>query len=257
MNRHRVEMAITGAKVTPETVSIRDLVDILARVERMVVSYAEARFAELTEEATLSLVDIEAGSECLVFSVPDPLLGAVAQISKAVQLGDYVELPQSTYAELYGLSESVTKRGWGFEIQENLGHGIHHARIDDQNMLAPRSPAFVQGTTTVHGRCLRVGGAVQPKAEIRLSTTAKILNVDLSEEMAKELAARLYEEVVLEGSVTWNMDSWEIERFRVSRITAYRKTDPDLGFKELAEAAEGRWEGVDAVEYVRALRSDD
>lgn len=258
VHRHRVEVAITGAQVSPERVAVRDLIDVLTRIERAVDSYAEAHLGEVPEEARLSLVDIKPGSECLVFSVPDPLVGAMAVISKAIDLEDYAELPGATYHELYALSESVTRRGWGLEIRELPEQGIHHARIDAAKPLAPPPrPAAIQGTTAIHGRCLRVGGATEPKAEIRLSATEKLLNVALSEELAKEVAKRLYEEVVLEGTATWSTETWEIESFRVSRVTDYRKTDPDLAFKELAEAAEGKWEGVDALDYVRGLRRDD
>lgn len=258
MHRHRVKVAITGAEVSPERVSVRELVEILSRIERAVLSYAQVHVGQLPEEADLSLVDIEPGSECLVFSVPDPLVNAVAVISQAIDAQQYDELPEPTYAELYALSESVTGRGWGLEIREHLEQGIRYARIDAEKPLAPPpQPALVQGTTTIHGRCLRVGGATQPRAEIRLSSTEQILNVTLSEELAKELGKRLYDEVVLEGSVTWDTQTWEIESFRVSRITDYRKTDPDLAFKELAEAAEGKWEEVDAAEYVRGLRRDE
>ena len=258
MDRQRVEIAITGPSVSPEEVSVSLLTTVLSRLEGAVLSYARAKFGDqLAEDLTLSLVDIRQGSECLVFSVPDPLVPAVAGISQALGLENYADLPGPTYAELYQLSEAVTDRGWGVEIREQPEHGIRWARLGTERPLPPPfKPALIQGTTTVHGRCLRVGG-VQPRAEIRLSTNSRLLNVDLSEETAKELATRLYEEVVLEGHATWNAETWEVERFRVSRITDFRRTDPDLAFKELAEAAQGQWEGVDAAEYVRSLRVDD
>jgi hypothetical protein len=113
----------------------------------------------------------------------------------------------------------------------------------------------LQGTTTIQALCLRVGG-VQPKAELRLPNREKLLHAELTAEVARQLAQRLYEEVILEGRATWNVDPWEVEAFRVNRVTTYRKTDAVLAFKELSEAARGSWDEVDALSYVHGLRSD-
>lgn len=255
MNRHQVYVAITGAQVSPEQVSLKELVGILSRLDRAIVSYAAAQQIDLSEDASVSLVHIESGSECLVFSVPDPLVGVVAGISKAVGERQYGELPAETYEELYALSQAVSLRGWDLEIKEDNARGIQYARFGAKEPLdAPYAPAFVKGTTTVYGQCLRVGG-VHPKAELRLPS-GKLMHVDLSEQVAKELATRLYEEVALEGAATWDTATWEILEFRVSQVTAFQKTDPVLAFKELAEAAHGAWDTVDAVDFVHGLRRD-
>lgn len=258
MNRHEVEVTILGADVSPEQVAIRDLVEVLSRIERAVLCFAEETLEALPEGAMLSLVALRRGSEQLVFSVHEPLVPAMAKISEVVSTSHFSELPTKTYGALYELSESMSKRGWSLEIREDPRHSIHNARLGAENALQPPyQPAFVRGTTTLHGECLRVGGATGPKAEIRLSTTDRILNVELSQELAKELAPRLYEDVALVGQATWNTETWEITHFRVSEITDYRMTDPAEAFQELARAAEGHWDDVDAVSYVHGLRDDE
>jgi hypothetical protein len=259
MERQRIEIAIVGAKLSPEDVPVGLLTTVLSHLEKAILGYVRADLSIRPDEAlTLSLVDIRQGSECLVFSMPDVLVPVIAGMARSLSLGDYASLPSPTYGELHQLSETVAARGWGIEIRDQPEHGIRQVRFGAENPLPPPAkPARIQGTTTVYGRCLRVGGATQPKAEIRLAATGKLLNVDLSEEVAKELAPRLYDDVVLEGHAIWNAESWEIEVFRVSRITEFRRTDPDLAFKELAEAARGRWEGVEAAKYVHTLRADD
>lgn len=257
MNRQRVQMAITGPEVSPERVYLRQLIEILSRIERAVVSYAKTKLADVPEDA-ISLVGIESGSDCLSFLVAQPVIPAVAQISQAIKNQDYADLPHPTYEELYGLSKSLTERGWGFEIREDLDYDIYEARIDADNAIEPpRTPARLKGTTTIHGRCLRVGGATKPKAEVRISTTEEILNVDLTEETAKELAKHLYDQVVLEGTALWNTETWNIERFHVTEVTTFHQTDPALAFKELAQASGGNWDGVNAEEYVQSLRDDE
>lgn len=256
MNRHEVQVAITGAQVTPEEVSLRELVAILSRLDAAIQSYAVAKL-QIPEGLAASLIDIRPGSESLVLSVPDPLLPAVVTIAKSFDRSDFSALPCTTYKELYELAETVTSRGWALEIRAEPTVGIPHALLTPETPLAPpAAPVHLKGTSTIHGRCLRVGGSTRPRAEIRLAG-GELLNVDLSEALAKELAPQLYEEVALEGTATWDPDTWRIEHFRVSDVLPYHKTDPALAFRELAEAAGGRWDGVDPVEYVRSLRDEE
>ncbi len=257
MSRHKVRMAITGKGASPETVPLHDLAEILASIERLVLACADVATVELPHQAPVSLVGIEESSAGLVLSVEDPHVCAVSRVSNAVATGDYLELPETALLELRKLTRSVERREWEFEIRENQDLGITYVRVESKSLPAMAEHGSVEGTSTIYGRCLRVGGATKPKAEIRLSSSGQILNVELSETEAKELAKRLYEEVILEGRATWDVETWEVERFRVSHITPYRQTDPALAFKELAEAAHGQWKGVDAAEYVRSLRSED
>jgi hypothetical protein len=256
MNRHEVQVAITGAQVSPEEVSLRELVAVLQRLDAAIQSYAAEKL-DVPEGVAVSLVDIRSGSESLVLSVPEPLLPAVATISDSFCRGDFSALPRATYKELYELSDTMVRRGWGLEIREQREAGIPYAKLTPEAPLAPPAgPVQLRGTSTVHGRCLRVGGSTKPRAEIRLSSGG-LLNVDLSEELAKELAPQLYEEVALEGTATWDPDTWKIESFRVNEVLPYRKTDPALAFRELSEAAAGRWDEVDPVSYVRGLRDEE
>ena len=258
MNRHTVEVVISGAEVSPERVALLDLVDVLARIDKLISSYTVAAKGELPAGSVLSLIDIESGSENLVFSVAESLLPAWVEISRAVEEKSLAGLPNETHKELWSLSQSLERRGWGLEIRKDTKLGISRALIGVATDLAPPDePVLIRGTTSLHGRCLRVGGATRHKAEIRLATNNKILNAELSEDTAKELATRLYEEVVLEGQATWNAKTWEIVDFLVSAVTHYRAREPTNAFDELAKAAEGRWEGVDATEFIDGLRSDD
>jgi hypothetical protein len=218
---------------------------------------AEETLSEVPEGVMLSLVGLREGSECLVFSVPEAVVPIVAEISDAIFTRRFSVLPEDTYDALRGLSKVACGHGWSLEIREDQSRNIRNAKIGADNPLEPLgSPASVHGTTTIHGTCLRVGGATVPKAEIRLSANQKLKNVDLSRELAKELASRLYEDVVLEIQAVWDTETWEITPLRVNEVADYRKTDLAAAFRELAEAAGGHWDGIDAVAYVHELRSN-
>jgi hypothetical protein len=255
--RHRIQVAITGGGVSPETVALRDLADVLARIDRTIRSYLASNALEISDDEMVSLVEIVEGSEGLVLAISESLIPVLGMLSKAVYDRDFSLLPRETYTELFQLSTSLAGRGWGLRFEESKALGIFPAVIDSSRPLAPPGrPISVEGTTTLYGRCLRVGGAGQPKAEVRLQNASKLLHIELSEVLAKELATKLYEEVALEGAATWDAESWEIQDFRVTRVTSFRRTDPAAVFRELAEAAKGRWDEVDASSYIHSLRSD-
>src|SRR5262249_38810990 len=93
-----------------------------------------------------------------------------------------------------------------------------------------------------------------PRAELRVANRSSLLYVDVSEEDAKFLGQRLYDQVVLEGVATWDPETWAVREFRVSRVTEYRPGRVADAFRALAEVSEGIWEQVDAVDFVRKVR---
>lgn len=255
MKRERVEVTIVGAEVNPEQVPLKDLVDVLTSIDRVIQSYLAAELDELPGGALLSLVGIRPGSENLVFSTQASVLPAWSVITGALDMGEIDSLPSETHRELWSFSQSLERRKWELSIHEDLELGICQATLGvNAKLQPPAEPVIIQGTTSLHGRCLRVGGAIRPKAEVRLSATNQILHVELTEDVAKDLAKRLYEEVVLEGKATWYAETWEIKKFRVTDVTAYRARDPQDAFNELLKVSEGQWDGVDAPAFVESLR---
>lgn len=258
MKHQRVEMAIVGPGAKPELVPVHVLTEILGSLERAVTAFAVSRSGCAPEDCPrLSLVAVQSGSELLSFAVPEPVLPYLAEISGSLARRDFESVPRAAYSELVNLSQAVERREWSFEIQARPELGIASASFGRGAPLPPPAPPpRITGTTAIHGKCLRVGGATSPKAEVRLTSNDQILYVDLSEELARELAPRLYEEVMLEGEATWEAETWKIESFRVSAIRAHEPGEPEVAFRELAEAAGDQWTGVDAAGFVRALRAE-
>jgi hypothetical protein len=116
-------------------------------------------------------------------------------------------------------------------------------------------PPEVRGTTTLYGRCIRVGG-VRPKAEISLRQGGTLF-IDVTEQIAKDLGRRLYDEVCILGEASWETATWTIQGFRATAISPYSPTDLAAAFEQLAAAAGTHWDGVDAIEYVQHCRHNE
>ena len=246
------QLNITGPE-GPASVAIGDLAGVLAQFERTVAAYLQLEKVEIPEGAVaVSLLDIRDGSEGLVFSVPSPVMPAVALMSRNILDNSYAS--REAHCEIYRLWEELRSRKWGLAFVPDSRHNIVAAEIPpDRGVSPPPRPSEIKGDTTILARCLRVGG-VKPKAEIRLHT-GELLYPDVSEVVAKELGKFLYDEVVVKATATWRTDTWQVTDLQIDSISPFRRVDPVLAFKELAEAAKGRWDEVDAKEYVARLRT--
>ena len=250
MAKRNFTIKMTG-KARPETVSAGDLADFIEHVEKALVAYAKTEALELQNDVAVSLVGVGEGSNELTFAAQVEVMPGVVAMAKAITQRNFSRLPYETYQNLYDMVELSRKRGWGLELY-SVGQAA--AVIEPgEEIPSPSSPVMISGSTNILARCLRVGG-VTPKAEIRILKDNRIIHVVISEDMAKELAKRLYETVLLEGQATWSAETWEIKDFKVSGVQPYRRSPVSGAFSELQKATGGRWEGVDAVEYISELR---
>jgi hypothetical protein len=107
--------------------------------------------------------------------------------------------------------------------------------------------------TTIYRALVAVEG--NDAARVR-QANGSTFKVAIPATIAPRLRARLGSVVGLKGVATWRIRDMKMLAFEAEELTAY---DPDSmplteAFEALAEASEGRWEGVDAVEYVNRVR---
>lgn len=236
---------MTGDHVSPSNIPLGDLAELLVATERAIISCATAEGTRTSDEPEVSLAGVRPASSALALSVQEPLLPVVVRILEALAERRESELPPATYRALRSISGLVEKRGWGVELKADPAIEAPTAAIGPggSRIPEPSAPRYLEGTATLVGRCLRVGGAVTPRAEIRPKGGGRLVNIALSEREAKVLAQRLYEEVTLQGRARWQVDSWELVGFRVTHISDFRRTDPVLAMQALALAGGGDWDG--------------
>jgi hypothetical protein len=256
MERACWTVEIAGEGVLPETTAARDLADFLIWAEEAITTQGGACGLEVDQAVVVSLVGIERGhSSRLRFSIRAGALAAVAAISTAVADGDYGRLCPATHAALHKISERSSERNWEVRFVENPALGLRPGLISPSRPVPPLGGLrTATGTTTLFGVCFRVGGVTAPRAEVRLANGV-LLHLDITRDLAKVLAKRLYEKVCIQGVATWTTGDWSIQGFRATGVAEFSAPDPQTAFDELGRAAGAQWAGVDALEYVRRLRS--
>ena len=257
MAKPQVKVRLAGKGVIPEETPAGELAELIKSLETSIIETVREQTTDLSEEqAIVSLIGIQEGSNVLTLALAFQAVKAVSLISQTIKEADYTPLPIRTHKELHKISNQAAKNGWEISFNEDIDHEFYPGLISINNPVPDPAARRVKGSTTLYGHCVRVGGA-EPRAEIREKRTGKIRYIDINEEIARQLGRSLYEDVALEGEATWEPGTWELVEFKATRLTAYRSTDPVLAFKELAGVAEGHWNEVDVEKYVRDLRAEE
>jgi hypothetical protein len=231
---------------------------LLIDLERALKETAKGRGLEIDREVVVSLIAISrAESNVLTLSVLDKAEEDARTISKAIASRDYHTIPRDAQKALHDMSQRIIKRNWIFTVDGGTSFAERAVISQDNQVPEPLPPALVEGTTIVYGQCIRAGGLNPPRADIRLDRGGAMLRIIVDRQMAKALAARLYEDVGIEGLATWETDHWTITKFVATGLTAYQETDPVEAFERLSDATRGRWDNVSALKHVDSLRSGE
>lgn len=260
MAKPEFHLRIAGQDVAPETVDVSDLLTLVTDLRKAIASTADG-YVDLPLPsrygAVVSLVGVEPGSNRLRIAVSSFAISAVAAITQAIADDNYYQIPFPAQEALARMSKQAVSKGWELNFQPGRDGQIVPATISKTHEVPDPRSRTASGTTTIFGRCMRVGGE-EPVARIKLAGTNDTITVKFADEkMVVELAHRLYRDVGLVGVATWTPMDWKIAEFEVRKILPYEPIGAERAFKDLAEAAAGRWDDVDAVEYVRSLRSED
>jgi hypothetical protein len=254
--QRRIVLRIANPEVSPELVSLTDLANMLKTLEDAVVTEARARDIDPTKDIRLGLVGVKGGSNTLSIACSLKAYSIAHDIADVVTKRTYEKVAPETQRRLHDLSVISAKRKWKTEMTVSKAGKSKTAVISEGDVIPLPMGKRIQGTTSLFGHCIRAGGK-EPRASIRLHWRDKLLHIDVDKRMAQQLGKRLYEDIVIEGTAVWDSRTWDILEFTASSIGRYKKTDAVTAFKELAEAAGGRWDNVDAEEYVRGLRDED
>lgn len=250
----RVQIDIIGP--SPSDVPIEDLAKVLEELSAAVSSFIEAKDSKDSNLSSyrVSLVGVVDGSDGLVLEVQPQAARALGSISRALKSRRYDELPRATHVALHNLNQFTARRSWGLRFRKNSRANIQSVEVvEPSHVYPPAERKTLVGGTTLIARCLRVGGATVPRAELRLPGQ-RLLHVEVTESVARDLGKRLYEEVALSGQAVWDPNGGELLEFKVDTVTSYQQVPIDVAFRELARAADGQWNDVDALEFVRSVR---
>ena len=253
-----IVLRFAGENISPEKVSLRVLSRIFEYVEATLSPVIHRDHPELSSEALyLSLVQISEGSSVYAFkpSHPEYALPAYQKITKSIAADDYTDIPLE--------SIDVIKDMIGFTKQLNCETHFYQSLNAMEQPLATLLPTtvitvqdseYIKGETVIYGFVQRVGGT-DPRVRLKIPNQ-RTISCSVNQQLAKEIATRLYDTVGLFGIATWNIHNYSLERFEAKSLTEYRDVPVTQAFRELSEKASHHFDGIDPVDFVSDHREE-
>jgi hypothetical protein len=249
-----IQLTIDGEHVTPATVALTDLLDLLAKFNAALL--ATAKHAGMNpKDMQVSLTVIESGSNVLTLATDDRTNEHAQLIIDAIRDSDVTTLPAAARQPILDLWDKACSRKWEIRVARSDG-----ARAC--GTIRPDSPLYEQadarGATSIVAHILRVGGEDRPTANFRLPDGQQLTSRVVSRELAERLGHLLFKHVELKGDAVWSLPGWNLTSFVITDVGDYTEetSDPVNALNELAEASNGAWDTIDPTEYVAKQRAD-
>jgi hypothetical protein len=266
ISKHIIKINLKGKKALPDKIGMGELGDLLKHLESAIKASIpiedriEHSESPDRSEPIISLVSLREGNSV---DMGTAILGfgisAIRDISISIDDRRFDMLEPKTHDELRRASNWLVKRGLELELEANEELNVRAFHISKRDPIPPPTlPDFtIDGQATIWGYLVKVGGE-KPRSIVYFPDKSKI-TLTSDELVAKDLAAHLYDEVGIEGIATWRSRDWKLVAFKPLRVLDYRPSNTDIEqtFQDLSSATQGRWEGVDAEEYIKDLRDEN
>jgi hypothetical protein len=250
------QIRFTGGDVHPVTVPAHELADLLLGAEQAISSLASKEFPELDASTlVIGLSSIKDASLGLEFTTnrPDVVGPAFQRLANGIHSKTWEDFPSRSLAGLEIIANFTSRRKCAAQFWNGVGSTEPLAVLDENFCESIPRRSRVRGETLVYGRVERVGG-VEPKARLRL-LNGDSLSCRLSEGLARQLGGKLYEEVALRGTATWDASDYSLIYFYADELTNYEPIGLTEAFQELKAVAGRYYSDIeDVVSYVRDFR---
>lgn len=255
MNDNRFTLRFSGVgDLNPQSLRAKELAEILENIESAVAATVIAHDPKIKrEQIALSLVAVTDASVGLTFAPNLQALTfpALEEIANAISSEQLEKLPNTTVRALRPILRFVREHGCNAEFRLSYGNRDIQATVTPETQI--QQVKSIRGQTTIHGEVIRVGG-VEPKIEIK-TIDGNVLFCPTTQQIALQLAERLYQHVAVDGIATWNPETLDIEEFQITSVLSYVKVNLPQAFHQLREGAGGLYDAIDDVEkYSHILR---
>ena len=261
-DKPQFQIQMKGYDVAPDTVRAADLALFLEHIDGAITETAKDLDVDLAydaDAAIVCLVGIKHGqSSDLTLAVEAPLSEAVRRITEAISTRRFTSLPPPAQAHLHEISKHAIRKQWAYELTSVNGLRLAHAVISEESPVPPPPlVATAKGRTVIWGHLIRIGGR-EPKAVIR-QRNGKLLSVEITQRLARELGPLVYRDIGIQGVAEWRLRDWAVLRLVADGVLEYQPDSTSLArtFQKMSEGSKGRWDDVDAAQYVDDLRGED
>lgn len=251
-----IELKIDGENVRPETVPLADLLDVLRKFHRAIVSTALDGGVP-KDEVRVSLTAIAPGSNLLGIHTDDRTHKHAGRLIEAIDKSSPAGIPRAAELALRDLWKKAKAKQWEIGIQRSNGKTFSTATIRPEIPLFQEPTA--RGYTSFVVRIDRIGGEGKATAIVYLPNRQKLTATVASREVAERLGRLLFKHVEVHCDAIWNTSDGLVRALTIKEVGTYveEASDPVAALNQLAEASNGFWDTVDPDEYISEQRAAD
>lgn len=240
--------------VSPETLDIGVLAEFLEQTKKLALA------VDGNKKEIVAFKSIGAGSAVLEFSASQDRSINLDHVIHSIEHQKFDLITPQVKREFEGLVALARKHHYSLDFTtETIDRQSHITIYPSEFSFPDEEPLRISEQTIIIGEVLRVGGAV-PKVEIRHLASGKLMYLTLPKDrkITKEIASRLYEVVVFDGTATWLVeDDWILEDFKIQSLNPYKGSLGTVAFRELREAAAGSWDEIDLDAFWAGLKDEE
>jgi hypothetical protein len=217
------EIRIIGDSLTPSNFDIKDLAEVLAGIDDVLINTASPE----NEKPKVCLQGIQEGSVKLqlVTAATGVLAITLPFIGDSIANGNTSKLPYKARQSIVALQGKIKKKKYSIELPTRSGCTI----LSSDTRISFSKP--VKGITELRARVLRAGGK-HPKGMFE-APSGDELYVDLTPEQAKLCGKHLYGQVKLKGIGSWNPETLELIAFKAESVIPVETQDIEATFDRL------------------------
>ncbi len=251
-----IEFRFEGA-ISPKTVSLKELGDLLVNLENFFIPLMLKENPSLKRnEIKISLVEIREGSYNLGLdsSQREELIKAYIFASVTIENQKWKNLPVPS---LKAMKDIIT-----FAQKYDCETKIVPQEKELSAVVLPKNLTFtsfqIKEVRSLCCKIIRVGGKT-PSAQVEVPGFQGLVPVELeNENLAKQLAGRLYEFVRLEGELWWDFDEHKIVRFKAWNFEPFEPFKRAETLQKLSKEVASYLKHIkDVVRYIDELRREE
>lgn len=228
-----LKLRFAGNGVSPSSFTAKELGELLIELQKgmsaLVDSFGDPEWSE--SDHLLSLLEIKDESNGLHFSSDYPQAGRLYhQFTQAVNNKNLYGLPRESFSGLKLISKLTRNKNCNAEISFHLENKKEFAVLTPDDTLIIPEDFYLKDTKEFYGEITRIGGT-EPRVRFK-TFDGKTLNGDVSKELAKKIADKLYQTVKITAEVMWMNYSSEM-KIKVKSVEDFKvQKNSDL-FKNL------------------------
>jgi hypothetical protein len=244
------EVLFDGKGIYPELIPLGTLTQTLSAIRRLASGSAitdEDEEEGSSEDASIRLLDVKRGSAVFRFVGPS----AVSDLAHLRGVGKVLEVPEELGDNDYVLrpiellSTIARRLGCSVVVREADAQKAVLAKIEPTSYEQIAGRLFLTGETAISGHVERVGGATSRRCALRVAFQSRLLFCRVAtEEVARQLGGKLYQDVAVAGTARWLRNSWKVVHFTINSVSQPEAGSLPEAFKALRKAGGHSWDDV-------------